>query len=148
MSSTRFSISRPSAGGGAPAAPSRSRSSDQTRSCGQFSEQHAVGGRLRLGEQGQPADAVVVPRDPDPLGRERGPAHPPGPVTARDEVAVHDLEFTRLGAGVRHRRPVTVDVVDAHVPDAEADRAAPDVGVLAHQVRHQQRLRIDEATRQ
>lgn len=31
-----------------------------------------------------------------------------------------------------------------HVPDPEADLPAPHVGVLAHQVRHQQRLRVDE----
>jgi hypothetical protein len=34
--------------------------------------------------------------------------------------------------------------VDPHVPDPETDPSAAYVGVLAHQVRHQQRLRVDE----
>ncbi len=107
-------------------------------------EQHAVRGGRSLGEQGQPADAVVLPGDPQPLCRYRRPRHPARPVAAGDEVAAQHPPLTRRRAAVRHRRPVRVQVVQPHVLHAETDVAAAYVGVLPYQVRHQQRLRVDE----
>src|SRR5690606_3144687 len=82
-------------------------------------EQHAVGGRRRLGEEGQPADAVVVARDPGPLRRDGRPAHPAGAVAAGDEVTDHDLPPAAAGAEVGHRGTVAVQAAQPYVAHAE-----------------------------
>jgi hypothetical protein len=51
--------------------------------------------------------------------------------------------LTGLGAGVRNRWLIGVDVVYLHIPDAEPDVAVPHIGVLTHQIRDEQRLGVD-----
>ena len=154
MSSTRFSISRPSVSGRAPSArqpvvefgphplvrpvlrvvagralevvagdlgASGHMGGEAAR---MDAEDDAVGGRRRLGEEREPADAVVVPGDGGALRRHAAARHAARAVAARDDIAVDAPAFARVRVRVRHRGPVRIDGVQFHVAYAEADVAA------------------------
>lgn len=135
----------------AAAEPARKRSPEEaacstSESHPEYAEDDAVRGGRCLGQEREPANAVVVPGDGGPLRRHAAARHAARAVAARDDIAVDAQAFARVRVRVRHRGPVRIDGVQFHVAFAEADVATRLVRVGADQIRHQQLLRIDEVT--